>query len=420
MSPAKTAEALRAEESSLMTQLASLKKEMATLGAQRFRMDRLLTEEETVRKELAEVTRRIGVVDSEEAVGGRLSVISRGDVPLAPLLNPHGRGAAIGALAGFICPGAILVACSLARPKYRNSLQALADLAGATPVFAALPKLKAHRTGSEIARAAARSVHQICIKLAGAVRERRTSVYLVTSAGAGEGKTNIALALGTSFATAGFRTLVIDGDLDGRCITRGLGLDDLPGLHEATEAGSLRGHARGAREGLWILSTGRKAPRNYAVSPASVERLLGEARCHFELILIDTGGVFGSVDATVLAPLTDGVIFVVARGQREALVQQSVQQLDSLGTKLAGVIFNGAQRTDFERAVQTDASENVFDGADHSESPSAEPCIVTGFGPLLDAVVSSLPPKQINKFKVLYQKAGAPPDLSRVDIPKAA
>jgi polysaccharide biosynthesis transport protein len=177
---------------------------------------------------------------------------------------------------------------------------------------------------------------------------------------------------------------------------------------------------RGAREGVWVLPAGKNGQANYAIPPVAVERLLGEARCHFELILIDTGAVLGSVEASVLAPLSDGVIFVLARGQSEALVQQSLQQLGTLDTKLAAVVFNGADRADFERAVRTDASENVFQGAGQPEAPAAEPNVETGFGPLLDAVVASLPAKQVNKFKLLYQRPLGSVDPPPSEIPKAA
>lgn len=415
---ARPLQALRAEEESLVTQQAALKQELTALGAERFRMDRLLAEEEATRKELTEVTRRMGVIDTEEALGGRLSVISRGDVPLAPLLNPHLRGAAVGLLAGFLIPGGILVVCAAIRPQYRNCVQVAADLSGAAPAFAALPKLPEGLTGTALERAAARCVHQLRVKLGANVRERRTSIFMVTSAGSGEGKTNVALALGASFAAAGFRTLVVDGDFERRGVTRGMGCETTPGLREATQKGTLRGHVRGTREGLWILPAGVDDHSKYAIPPTAVDHLLGEARCHFEVILVDTGAVFGSVETSVLAPLSDGVVFVLARGQREALVEQSLQHLASLGSKLCAVVFNGAQRSDFERAIRSDATESVFAADDKQpEAAEDEPSVVTGFGPVLDCVVSSLPPKQVNKFKLLYHGSGAMP---QAPMPKAA
>src|SRR4051812_13937569 len=66
--PAKTPEALRIEEAGLVALQGQVKQEMVTLGAERLRMDRLKADEESARKELAEVTRRMGAIDAEEAL----------------------------------------------------------------------------------------------------------------------------------------------------------------------------------------------------------------------------------------------------------------------------------------------------------------------------------------------------------------
>jgi Mrp family chromosome partitioning ATPase/uncharacterized protein involved in exopolysaccharide biosynthesis len=411
----KTPEVLRAEEAVLVAQLASLKKEMVAMGGDRFRMDRLRADEESARKDLAEVTRRMQVVDAEEALGGRLSVISRGDVPLAPMLNRHLRDATAGMVGGFMLPGALLVLGSMVRPRYRNCLQAAGDLAGLVPTFTAVPKMD-DPAALTTARATARCVHQMRVRLNSGARERKTSVYLVTSAGAGEGKTNLALSLGASFAASGFRTLIIDGDLAGRGLTLGLGVEALPGLREAAENGTLRDHVRGTRDGLCILPTGADDELNaYAVPQTAIERLVDEARSTFQVILIDTGAVFGSIEASVLAPRADGVLFVVARGQREALVEQSIQHLTSLGAKLAAVVFNGAERADFERAMRAGAPRQFFNRPQAAETPADAPTIITGFGPVLDSVLSSLPLKQATDFQQLYENpATLPPSISKI------
>ena len=56
-------------------------------------------------------------------------------------------------------------------------------------------------------------------------------------------------------------------------------------------------------------------------------RLLEEARRNFDVILIDSGSVLGSIEATVLAPEVDGVIMAVTRGQQQQLVERSIHHL---------------------------------------------------------------------------------------------
>ena len=82
------------------------------------------------------------------------------------------------------------------------------------------------------------------------------TVYLLTSATPGEGKTSFAVSLGLSFAASGSRTLVIDCDLIGQRLTRSFTLAGVPGLLEALRTGNVRGHARKTATGLWVMPVG--------------------------------------------------------------------------------------------------------------------------------------------------------------------
>ncbi len=395
---------LKAEEASLIAQQAEIKKEMIAQGADRFGMDRLRTEEDTLRKDLTDITRKLESLDTEELLGGRLTVMSRGDVPLMPLMKRNMRDAAVGFAGGFFCPAAILVICSLVRPRYRSCIQAASELADLVPMITSVLKLKEDLATSTGSRATARSVHQMRVKLSSTARDRTSSVYMVTSAGSGEGKTTLALSLGASFAAAGFRTLIIDADMAGRGATIGLGVEGLPGLREAAECGTLKDHIRGTPDGLSILPTGADDQFNaYAIPQAAIEHLIEEARSMFQVVILDTGAVFNCIEASMLAPWADGVLFVVARGQRESLVEQSLQHLASLEAKLVGVVFNGAQPSDYERAMRTSTPENFFNRAQVAKPIANGPTVITGFGPVVDSVVSSLPLKQVGEFELLYQ-----------------
>jgi Mrp family chromosome partitioning ATPase len=417
---AKTPDALRVEEAGLVALQGQVKEEMVTLGAERLRMERLRADEESARKELAEVTRRMGAIDAEEALGGRLSVISRGDIPLSPLLDRHVRDASAGAVGGFLLPGSLLVVIGLCRPRYRFCRQVSGDLSGRAPMFAVVPELSEDLADRAVGATAARCVHQLRVRLSAAAKERKSSIYLVTSSSAGEGKTSLTLSLAASFSASGFRTLVIDGDLAGRGVTIGLGVEGLPGLREAAEAGRLRDHLRGTRGGLCILPTGLDDQLNaYSIPQASVEQLVQEARGQFDVILIDTGAVFASIEASVLAPQADGVIFAVARGQRESMVGEALRHLDSLGAKLAGIVFNGADVGDFGRSLNAGRTQNFFSRTRVRATADARPAVVSGFGPMVDATLWSLPPKQVAEFEMLYQNPETLPH-SVGKIPKAA
>jgi Mrp family chromosome partitioning ATPase len=87
------------------------------------------------------------------------------------------------------------------------------------------------------------------------------------------------------------------------------------------------------------------------ISPAAVRRLVNEARNHYDVILIDTGPILGSIEASPVAVACDAVVLCVARGQQRQLVDRAMAHLHAIGAKLAGIVFNRARSQDFERST---------------------------------------------------------------------
>ena len=138
-------------------------------------------------------------------------------------------------------------------------------------------------------------------------------IVLVTSSGAGEGKSVLALSVALSAARGGQKVLLIDADLRAPSLSgyfgaqHRLGLVDvltgLVGAEETTIAVS---------GGLSIMPAGRRS----AVAPdlfgsARMAHYLTHLRAVYDLVVIDTAPAGLVVDARVLAPVSDGVIFVV-------------------------------------------------------------------------------------------------------------
>jgi Mrp family chromosome partitioning ATPase len=207
--------------------------------------------------------------------------------------------------------------------------------------------------------------------------------YLVSSASPQEGKTSLCLALGLSFTASGARTLVIDADLVGKGLTRGLRAEGVPGFREALRTGRLSATER--PDGLSVLTAGDSdAAEISKISSNAIRRLLDEARKHFDTILIDSGPILGSVEATVTAREVDGVIVTIARGQEPSLVERALQHLDALGAKVVGAVFNRARIHDFYRSFR---SSSIKGGGVREQCERMRD--FTPFGPLVDSVVLS-------------------------------
>ena len=81
-----------------------------------------------------------------------------------------------------------------------------------------------------------------------------------------------------------------------------------------------------------------------------MRRILDEARQFFDIVLIDSGPILGSVEASVVAQDVEGVILIVARGQQVPLVKRALAQLRAVDARIAGMVFNRADAKEFSRA----------------------------------------------------------------------
>jgi len=172
---------------------------------------------------------------------------------------------------------------------------------------------------------------------------------------------------------------------------------DLEGLNEALSAGTIRGRVRKTAAGLYVMTAGKATgPDACAVSHASLRALLEECRAHFNVIIIDSGPILGSLESAVLAQEVDGVVFTISRGQQRELVQKAVQRVRSLGGLVVGFVFNRAKPQDFHRSPYGTAVSRHSIAADAvvAPEPNWDAESLVRFGPVVRAVASSFPATQ--------------------------
>ena len=87
------------------------------------------------------------------------------------------------------------------------------------------------------------------------------------------------------------------------------------------------------------------------MSPVALRRLLSEAKKQFDIIIVDTGPILASIEASLICAAADRTILAVARNQQRPLVERSIGHLQAIGANLAGVVFNRAQAKDFEKSM---------------------------------------------------------------------
>jgi capsular exopolysaccharide synthesis family protein len=303
--------------------------------------------------------------------------------PGGPSTDKRKAMAVMGFLGGGLLPMLVVMLVGVLDSRFRYSDEANTDLGG-IPLLGILPNLPDLLTDPSQAATAAHCVHQIrtILQITGHSTEKR--VFTITSASPGDGKTSLTLALGLSFAASGSRTLLVDGDMIGGGLTARLNVNAEHGVLEAMAARDITPFIRTTDVAdLSFLPVG-KAMGGYTgtISPAAVRRLVDEARKQFDVILIDTGPILGSIEASPVAVASDGVVLCVSRGQQRQLVDRALAHLHAIGARLAGVVFNRAQAHDFQRSTNRMGLGSVPAGTDSRRNEA--------IGPVARAVASSV------------------------------
>ncbi|MBC7835839.1 MAG: AAA family ATPase [Phycisphaerales bacterium] len=387
--PAKLAEDLR-----LLQQKASeWREEAVKIGNRRLAIGARRREIDQFRNSLDEVTRRLDEISVESRVQdtvGRIETIMPDTPPTSPNVDSRFKTGAMGFVLGGGFPVALIALFGLLDRRFRYSDEAKPAFASAR-VFGILPELPQTGAGAEQTAAAAHCVHQMrtMLEIGGAGKK----VYAITSATAGDGKTSLTISLGLSFAASGANTLLIDFDLIGRGLSSTLKMSSPEGIGEALSAGTVNGSVVATKiDRLSVLASGRDDDRFISrLSEPVVRRFLDSLRDRYDVILIDTGPILGSLEANFVSAAADGVVLVVGRGQHRVQVQRAYEQLANLGANVLGMVFNRASTTDFNRSAASASFRSVsVEVANRAPTPDSVPEEFSALDPISRTVAMDI------------------------------
>ncbi|PSO16449.1 Wzz/FepE/Etk N-terminal domain-containing protein [Bradyrhizobium sp. MOS003] len=177
---------------------------------------------------------------------------------------------------------------------------------------------------------------------------REIKVIGIVSSLPKEGKTTVAANFAQLIALTGHRTILIDGDLHTRSLTRELAPNATTGLVEAlSDPAGLGYHVQRSKEtGLDFLPSvvaSRMVNSADVVGSKAMAELLKVLKEHYEYIVIDLAPVMPVADAKAVSFLIDAMVYVIEWGQttRSAL-QESISGSEVLQKKLLGAVLNRA------------------------------------------------------------------------------
>lgn len=170
-------------------------------------------------------------------------------------------------------------------------------------------------------------------------------VVVVTSAGAGEGKTTTVLNLAAALMEGGSTVAVVDCDLRRPAIATRLGMPNEAGLTDVligrAELEDVL-HPWGGTGSVLLTGTAAPNPADLLSSDAMSEVLGALADTH-DHVLIDTPPLLPVTDAAVLASSTAGALVVTAVGRsRTTDLRDALAVLDRAGARVVGIAIGMA------------------------------------------------------------------------------
>ena len=178
-------------------------------------------------------------------------------------------------------------------------------------------------------------------------RNGERKIYLMTSAGRGEGKTTISglLAL-VSAQVFRKRTLLIDADLRRPAVHTLLGIAQSPGLLDVFRGKcSLETATRPTpAPTLWVIASGKtQGSVAEAYDDEAFESILTTVRPRYDMIFIDSAPVVPVVEPLLMAEHVDSILLVSRAGKTPVTLIRRMRQLVApYVDKIAGGILNNA------------------------------------------------------------------------------
>lgn len=169
----------------------------------------------------------------------------------------------------------------------------------------------------------------------------------VSSPGSGDGKSLVSSNLALSFAEAGYRTLLVDGDIRRGELHRMFSLDRRPGLLDYLVGDSTMDAIvrSSSHEGLSVIPCGtRRQQGPELLGSAAMSHLMAEMKTRFNVIIVDSPPLGAGIDPFVLGTATGHMLMVFRSGETDRqMAEAKLKLLDRLPVRVLGAVLNDIQ-----------------------------------------------------------------------------
>jgi capsular exopolysaccharide synthesis family protein len=286
---------------------------------------------------------------AEASVVPDVSVLDTAVAPINPVGNTGPVLMALAILGSLI--GAVLLAIVLDRVdpsfRYPEQVQELGlSMLGAVPHMNSTLTLD---SADEETLKAVEAFRELRMNLRHAQPTPGPTVVTITSPGENDGKSMLASNLAIAFADAGYRTLLIDGDVRRGRLHDTFGVEQSPGLTDLL-AGQARPDQiarRSTNEKLLVIPAGsRAANAPELLMSDGLRRLLLTAGPVFDVVLVDSPPLGAGADPFALGVASTNMLMVLRAGQTDRqMAAAKLDILDRLPVRVLGAVLNDIEPT---------------------------------------------------------------------------
>ncbi len=287
---------------------------------------------------------------AEAATIPDVSILSPAVPPLKPTRNTA-PVIILGAIAAALALGVVLaILLDQVDKRFRYPEQATDDLGlfvlGVVPVIDTRTK----RRQADQAAQVVESFRTIRMNVRYAADPSKPLCMTITSPGPNDGKSLISANLALSFAEAGARTLLIDGDIRRGELAKTFGCSSRPGLVEYLDGTALIAEVlqpTASHPNLTIMPGGarrRRAPELLATP--RLNQLINQMTGEYDVVIVDSPPLGAGFDAYALATATGNMALVMRAGITDRkMAKAKMLIVDTLPVRVMGAVLNGIELT---------------------------------------------------------------------------
>jgi capsular exopolysaccharide synthesis family protein len=277
-------------------------------------------------------------------------VLSEAVPPTQPASNEAIRLILMGFLASLGAAVALAILLDQLDKRFRYPEQVTNELGlsilGAVPT---INKTKVNERDPEEAAQVIEAFRTIRLNLAHSYGAAGPVLLTISSPSPGDGKSLIASNLALSFAEAGYRTVLVDGDIRRGELHRMFNLSRRPGLMDCLTADATLDDVLQVttHHGLTVVPCGsRRHQGPELLGSAAMQAVMTQLKTRFQVVLVDSPPLSAGIDPFVLSASTGNMLIVLRSGETDrTLAEEKLKLMDRLPVRVLGAVINSTSAT---------------------------------------------------------------------------